>query len=74
MILRSSIQVLFILYSIVLKADCSVSVVHGSIKHNSQRKKAKLRFSSNGGPKVTYRCKLDDKRFEDCKLANFSHL
>ena len=62
------------MYFVVLKADCSTSVIRGRIKRNNQRKKAKLRFSSDGGPKVTFKCKFDDGKFKDCKLANLSHL
>ena len=43
-------------------------MVRGSIKHNKGRKRTRLRFSSDGDPKVTYACKLDDEKFNDCKL------
>ena len=41
--------------------DCSVIVVRGNIKHNNITKGTKFKFSSDDDPKVTYKCKLDDK-------------
>ena len=48
--------------------DCSVTMVRGNIKHNNKRKRTTLKFSSDGDPKVTYECKIDDKKFKDCEL------
>ena len=48
--------------------DCLVSMVDGSVKVSQNQKRATLRFSSDGGSSVTYKCKLDNRNFKDCEL------
>ena len=48
--------------------SCSVSMISGKFNHNSKRSRTRFRFSSDGDSRVTYKCKLDDERFEDCKF------
>ena len=45
-------------------------MIDASIKHNQRRKRTKLTFSSDGDPGVTYQCKLDDGKFEECEFMN----
>ena len=47
--------------------ECSVTMVRGSVKYKRGRKSTRLIFSSDGDSRVTFQCKLDNKRFEDCK-------
>ena len=55
-----------IIVNLAAAEDCSVTSVSGRVKHI--RKKIRFGFLSDGGPKVTYKCKLDDMKFEDCEL------
>ena len=49
-------------------------MIDGKIRHNRRRNNTALRFSSDGGPEVTYKCKLDDEEFINCELiANFDY-
>ena len=48
--------------------DCLVSMINGSVKVDQNRKRATLRFSSDGGSSVTYKCKLDNRNFKECEL------
>ena len=48
--------------------NCSVTKVTGKINHNRNKQRTRLRFSSDGGPGVTYKCKFNDESFEDCEL------
>ena len=52
--------------------DCSVSMISGKFNHNNKRSRTRFRFSSDGDSKVTYKCKLDDERFEDCEFIDIS--
>ncbi len=46
-------------------------MVSGKVRHNQRRNRTRFRFSSDGDPKVTYRCKLDDGEFDDCEFIAF---
>ena len=43
-------------------------MVSGKVKYNQQRNRTRIRFSSDGDPEVTYGCKLDDGKFDDCEF------
>ena len=43
-------------------------MINGNVKYSERRKRTALIFSSDGDPRVTYQCKLDDKKFKDCEL------
>ena len=52
--------------------DCSVTMINGRFNHNNQRNRTRFRLSSDGDPKVTYKCKLDNRNFDDCEfIAKF---
>ena len=47
-------------------------MINGSFMH-SRNRKSTFRFSSDGDPKASYKCKLDDKKFDDCELLKINH-
>ena len=56
---------------LVAEEDCSVTMVSGKVSHNQRRNRTRLRFSSDGDQKVTYQCKLDDGKFNDCEFVTY---
>ena len=48
-------------------------MIDGRIKQNQRTKRTRFIFSSDGDPNVTYSCKLNDGKFEDCELM-YDHM
>ena len=54
--------------------DCIVTKIQSKIKRNTRKKRIRLTFSSDGDPRATYRCKLDNNVSENCKLWQYSYI
>ena len=51
-----------------LEKGCLLTKIMGRVKHNQSRKRTTLTFSSDDDLRSTYRCKLDDRKFQDCEF------
>ena len=45
-----------------------VTNITGDVKVNQGRKRATLKFSSDGIPRATYKCKINKRKFKNCEL------
>ena len=54
--------------------NCSVTMVSGKVNYSQRRNRTRFRFSSDGDPEVTYGCKLDDGKFDDCEFIILASL
>lgn len=51
-----------------LERGCNLTKINGRVRHNQRRKKTTLTFSSDDDLRTTYRCKLDNRDFQQCKF------
>ena len=62
---------MLLLYQLAPPQNCTVTMIDGGVKRHLVKRRARIRFKTDGDPMATYRCRLDGEELSNCKLHSY---